>query len=150
MSRNAGKIHYRQGKKQVIAYLEPNQAQAAYAKAARDSKTNQEIIGEALNAVFAFYGMPPPVPAGHRRIFRRATARALPRDEARVPRCRANRLSYGGWFDEDVVAKIQRLAAEFHLSIQVIIEHGLEMITGVAPRKEGSASAAAGGAMATV
>lgn len=123
----------RQGKKQVIAFLRPNQAQAAYDKAARDDKTNQEIIGEALNAVFAFYGMPPPVELGHRRIVRRGHAKAGLRDDTRGPNCRAGRVSFGGWFDESVKARLQKLASEFQISEQSIIEHGLQLVTGVAP-----------------
>ena len=130
----------REGKKQIIAFLRPSQAEAAYAKAARDDKTNQEVIGEALNAAFSFYGMPPPVPSGHRRIVRRISKRAGVRDSSKGPTCRAGRVSFGGWFDEDISAKVQKLASEFQVSVQSLIEHGLELATGVAvnPPDEGS------------
>ena len=122
----------RQGKKQVIAFLHLPQAEAAYAKAARDDKSNEDVIGEAVNAVFAFYGMPPAVPPGHRRAVRRTWARAKPRDPEKAPSCRAGRVSYGAWFDEAVVGKIQRLASEVGTSVQMIVEHGLELVTGTA------------------
>jgi hypothetical protein len=126
----------RLGKKQVIAFLQPAQAQAAYAKAARDDKTNQEIIGDALNAVFAHYGMPPPVQSGHSRIVRRSANRASIRTDGDGPSCRSGRVSYGGWFDEEVVRKLARMASEHSVSVQSIIEHGLELVTGIAPAKE--------------
>ena len=128
-----GKAPSREGKKQVIAFLQPLQAEAAYAKAAKDDKTNQEVIGDALNAEFAFYGKPPPVPPGHFRIVRRTQKRAEVRSESTSASCRSGRVAYGGWFDEEIVAKLGRHASEFSLSVQAIIEHGLELITGVGP-----------------
>lgn len=123
----------RQGKKQIIAFLYPNQAEAAYGKAERDGKSNQEVIGEALNAVFTSYGMPPPINSGHRRVVRRNKSRASVRNDTRGPSCRSGRVSYGGWFDEAVVAKVHAFAAELGLSIQAIVERGLTLVTGVSP-----------------
>ena len=134
----------RQGKKQVIAFLWPNQAEAAYAKAARDDKTNQEVIGEALNAAFACHGLPPPVPAGHRRIVRRNSARAGVRDGCRDPLCRTGRVSFGGWFNEDVVSKVQALASQNGIPVQALVELGLKLITGVPPTQDGREPPAAG------
>lgn len=123
----------RHGKKQIIAFLWPNQAEAAYSKAQRDDKTNQEVIGEALNAVFASYGMPPPINSGHRRVVRRKKSRAGVRNDTRGPSCRSGRVSYGGWFDEAVVGKVHKFASELGLSIQAIVERGLTMVTGIGP-----------------
>lgn len=123
----------RQNKKQVIAFLRPNQAEAAYSKAAREDKTNQEVIGESLNAVFTHYGVTPPVPAGHRRIVRRATARAALRDEISGPRCRSGKVAYSGWFDDKIVKELHDLSSRFSISVQSIIELGIHLVTGVAP-----------------
>lgn len=121
----------RENQKQVIAFLQTNQASAAYDKAAADDKTNQEVIGEAINAVFSFYGRIPPVQPGHQRIARRKL-RARLRIDGKGPSCRANRVSYGGWFDLATVGLLQALTSELNISVQDVIEHGLFLITGVA------------------
>jgi len=121
----------RQGKMQVIAFLLPTQIQAAYAKATREEKTNQEIIAEALNAVFAEHGLPMPVPVEHRRIVRRGKGTARIRNEDTNPACRAGRQSYGGWFDQAIVAKLNKISSELNISIQGIIERGVFLVTGV-------------------
>jgi hypothetical protein len=135
----------RQGQKQVLAFLWPNQAEAAYSKALREGKTNQEVMGEAINAVFAFHGVPPPVASGHRRVLRRIpTNRAAVRGGASVPGCRSGRVSYGGWFDRDVVEQVKAVVAEFGLSVQAMLEQGLELTTGVRGAAEPSCTAADG------
>ena len=126
----------RQGKMQVIAFLLPTQIQAAYAKATREEKTNQEIIAEALNAVFAEHGLPMPVPVEHRRIVRRGKGTARIRNEDTNPACRAGRQSYGGWFDQAIVAKLNKLSSELNISIQGVIERGVLLVTGVGAVEE--------------
>jgi hypothetical protein len=122
----------RQGQKQVLAFLWPNQAEAAYAKALREGKTNQEVIGEAINAIFAYHGIPPVIASGHRRVLRRIpTNRAAVRDGTAVPGCRTGRVSYGGWFQEDIVEQVKTVVAECGLSVQAMLERGLELTTGV-------------------
>jgi hypothetical protein len=126
----------RHGKKQVIAFLRPNQAEAAYSKAVLDDMTNQEIIGQAINAVFASKGEASPVEMGHRRIIRRGQARAGIRTDGKVPSCRNGRIAYGGWFDKDVVDKIHAFASTLGTSVQTIIEEGLYYVTGVEAAKD--------------
>jgi hypothetical protein len=128
----------RQGKKQVIAFLRPDQAEAAYAKAAHDGMTNQEILGQALNAFYASKGVQSPVQMGHRRIVRRIAARAVIRTDGRVPTCRAGKIAYGGWFDKDVVDKLHREANSWGLSVQGLIEIGIYYVTGVEVTTESS------------
>lgn len=123
----------REGKTQVIAFLQPNQIEAAQSKATRDNKTNQEIIGEAINAVYALYGLPPVMPLGHERIVRRNKKRSLERAPGKGAQCRNGRKSYGGWFLTEIVAQLNIFASEINLSKQSIIEKGVELITGVAP-----------------
>jgi hypothetical protein len=121
----------RQGKKQVIAFLRPNQIKAVYDKAAAEDKTNQEIIGEALNAVFEEHGMPPLIKPGHHRIVRRNRGKSRVREEGTGPGCRAGRQSLGGWFDEDIVVKLNRFSSETNQSVQTIVERGVALITGI-------------------
>lgn len=126
----------RQGKKQVIAFLRPNQIEAAVSKAERDHQTNQEVIGQALNAVFAKYGMPPLVITAHQRIVRRNKSRAQVRNDTTGPGCRAGRQALSGWFDLSVVTELQRFSAEVGMSVQAIVEEGVRLVTGVAPDEE--------------
>ena len=70
------KMRSRANKKQVMAYLSPGQAEAARIKASLEGKTVQEILGEAINAVFKHHKMPAPIQAGHGRIVRRFNGRA--------------------------------------------------------------------------
>lgn len=130
------KASSREGKKQVIAFLRPNQIEAAIAKAERDQLTNQEIIGVAINAVLAKYGLPPLVQAGHQRIVRRNVSRAKVRDDSKGPGCRAGRHSFGGWFDLAIVSELQKFSAEVGMPIQEIIEEGIRLVTGVAPEEQ--------------
>ena len=128
-----GKPPSRQGKKQVIAYLRAHQVEAAYDRAAREMKTNQEVIGEALNAVYALHGRDRLVKGGHDRIVRRGRGRAREKGDDKGPICRAGRYSYGGWFEEAEVAFLVAFATEVNLSVQQIVETGIAMVTGVGP-----------------
>lgn len=130
------KVPSREGKKQVIAFLRPNQIEAAISKAERDHQTNQEVIGEAINAVIAKYGLPPLVQAGHQRIVRRNKSRAQVRNDTKGPGCRAGRQAFGGWFPVEIVADLQKFSSEVGMPVQEIIEEGIRLVTGVAPQEE--------------
>lgn len=121
----------RLGKKQIIAFLRPNQIKAAYRKAMDEEKTNQEIIAEALNAVFQEHSLPPLLPIGHFRIVRRKQGKARMRDNETGPNCRAGTHAYAAWFDEDIVIRLKQFAAREGLPVQDIVEQGIAIITGV-------------------
>lgn len=139
-----GSAPSRAGKKQVSAFLRPNQAQAAYDMARTQGKTNQEVLGEAMNAVCAFHGLQPLVPSGHTRIVRRKSGRAEMRDGGNkgTPACRNGRISFAGFFDDDTVARLRRYAADVDMSVQSWIVLGIQLITGVAPEAPAKADAA--------
>ena len=120
----------RQGKRQVIAFLVPEQLAAAQAKARRDELTHQEVIGEALNLVFERHGLPRMVEAGHKRIVRRNNGRARARSGVETPSCRTGRTAFGGWFEESAVARLHRLASEQGMSVQQTVEIGIHLLTG--------------------
>lgn len=126
----------RQGKKQVIAFLRPNQMDAIERKKSVEHKTNQEIIGDAINAVYEQHGMPPLVKSGHHRIVRRSKGRARLREEGTGPGCRTGRKSFGAWFDEDVVRQLNSFSSEINLPVQWILEEGVKILTGVAPQED--------------
>ncbi len=124
----------RANKKQIIVYLTPVQVEAAYAKAAAEDKTNTEVLGEAFNAVFVYYGRPAPVKLGHDRILRRASVtKAAVRSEVDSVMSRAGRVAYSAWYDTDIVNLVKTMAAEQHLNMQAFVEFGIAMVTGVSP-----------------
>jgi hypothetical protein len=131
----------RRGKKQIMAFLLPNQLRAAYAKALSEAKTNQEIIGEALNAIFVSNNMDPLIPPGHFRIVRRNRGQAEERQLGEgKPGCRAGRYAYGGWFEQAIVDRVVDFSATSGLSVQSLVEQGIELITLVTPDKFASES----------
>jgi hypothetical protein len=134
MSPKRTSTNSRANKKQIIVYLTPDQVEAAYAKAASEDKTNTEVLGEAINAVFAYYGRAAPVKLGHDRIVRRAqVTQAAVRSEKTSVRSRAGRISYSAWYDTDIVRLVKTMASEQHLNMQSFVEFGVQMITGIDP-----------------
>jgi hypothetical protein len=123
----------RLGKKQILAYIRPNQHQAAVLRVGREGKTNQEVVGEALNAVLVYFGQTPIFPAGHQRIVRRLQGRAKVKNILQGPECRSGRVGYGGWFDEDQVKVFGKFTQERSFSLQAALEFGIKLITDVSP-----------------
>lgn len=123
----------RLGKKQILAYIRPNQHQAAILRVGREGKTNQEVVGEALNAVLVFFGRTPIFPAGHQRIIRRLQGRAKVKNIFQGPECRSGRVGYGGWFEEDHVKAFNAFIQENSFSLQAVLEFGIKLITDVPP-----------------
>ena len=128
-----GKIMSRVGKKQVVAFLSPEQAEAARNKARLEGKTIQEILGEAINAVFASHGRTPPIAAGHGRIVRRVNSIARVRTLDTNPACRSGRISVGGWFLQEEVDYLTLFAAELGASNQAFVQYGMGLVTDVKP-----------------
>ena len=132
-----GNIRSRVGKKQVVAFLSPAQAQAARDKAYAENKTVQEILGEAINAVFAHHEMDAPFRPGHGRIVRRVKGTAAVRTRVGNPACRSGCISVGGWFAQGEVDELTRLAARLGASNQAFVQFGMRLITGVEPDDDG-------------
>ncbi|MFC4236124.1 hypothetical protein ACFOY8_12925 [Thalassospira xianhensis] len=126
----------RLNKKQIIAFLEPEQIEVITKKISQEGKTGQEVLGEAINAVFALHGMPPVIKYGHLRLVRRQKSRAQSRAQSTAPSCRKGRVAFGGWFHKDTHAKIAAFAAELDLTFQTIVEKGISMITDPKPAEE--------------
>lgn len=127
----------RQGKRQVIAYLMPNQIRAVRARAASNGMTNYEIIAEAVNAVYAHHGRPALFPVSHDRIFRRTRGSAKVKNPEKSPACRGGRQSLAGYFDKVLVEQLAAFSGEIGISIQRMIEEGVYMLTNVVPEEEG-------------
>ncbi len=130
----------RAGKKQVLAYLAPEQAEAARKYARADDgnqKTLQEVVGEALNAVFRHHGMADAIISGrisgHVRVVRRSTRSSALKKGEGVPACREGRMSLGGWFPTGEVNEVTLLAQRLGVSIQTFVEAGVRLVTGVEP-----------------
>lgn len=130
-------VRSRTGKKQMVAYLSPAQADAAKTKSRTDSKTVQEVLGEAVNAVFVFHKREAPLLAGHGRIVRRVNGRAAVRSTDRNPACRSGRVAVGGWFPHEQVDVVTAFAAELGVSIQAFVEFGMRLVTDIKPDGDG-------------
>lgn len=123
----------RVGKKQVIAFLRPNQAAAAHRLAATTGKTNQDVLFDAMNAVFAYYQLPTMTPSAPRRVARSQQSTAAIRTSSNSPSCRTGRQAYAGWFLIEDVDRFCTLCKEHQLSVQSVVEFGIKLITDVAP-----------------
>lgn len=130
----ASKAQSRVGKKQVMAYLWPLQAEAAYRRAEREGLTNQEIVTEAINASLTKHGVGTIIPIGHERLFRRTRGRAAPKTESSAAPSRAGKQGIGAWLNRDVVDDINRHAAALGMSIPALLEEGFHLTTGVRGR----------------
>jgi hypothetical protein len=122
----SGPAPSRQGKKQIIGFIEPSLVDAFHAKARAEGKTNQELLGEALNAAFAKFGRRPVIETGHSRVVRRIKKRSMIRTEENAPPCRTGRRSIGGWFDGQIHDRVTAFAAEVGLGMQAVIELGVQ------------------------
>jgi hypothetical protein len=118
----------RQGKKQVIAYVDPSLAESVREKASSEDKTNQEIIAEAINAFFMSHGREPVFLVGHYRIVRRRKGVSKVREN--IAACREGKRAVMGWFDAQSVSKVRKFAKEINLPIQEVLEVGLLHVTG--------------------
>lgn len=127
----------RRGKKQIVAYLDPALAEAAYARARTHRRTLQEVLGEAINAAYEATGRRPIVELGHMRLVRRKKGRARTRGgDIGTPPCRTGRRAVGGWFNESTANEVAAYAAEIGQSVQSLVEFGMRRITGVQPAPE--------------
>lgn len=118
----------RRGKKQVIAYVEPDIADAVRDKAYRESKTIQEIVAEAMNLVLERNNKEPIFATGHDRIVRRSKGIAKTRTSLNAPRCRTGRRPIGGWFNENTVQRAVAYSDELEQPIQQLLESGLKAL----------------------
>lgn len=121
------------GKKQAIVFLRPRQASAAHQRAARTERTNQDVLCDAMNAVFTYYGVPTMAPPESNRAARSQQSKAAVRESSNSPACRTGRQSYAGWFPEADVDRFQRLCKENGFSMQSALEFGMALVTGVQP-----------------
>jgi len=133
MSKFGQRPRARVGKKQMVVFLRPRQASAAHQRAAKTERTNQEVLCDAVNAVFTYYGVETMAPPETTRAARSQQSRAAIRESSNSPACRTGRQSYAGWFPEADVDRFQRLCKENGFSIQSALEFGLTLVTGVKP-----------------
>ena len=121
-------------KKQVICFLDLHQIEAVRQRSVDDGKTNQEIIGESLNAYLKSVGEKEVFTLGHRRLIRRNRVYwSKPREANQVSNARVNKYCLGGWFSEKEVEYAIRSIFKHSSSIQNAVEQGLGILTGVYP-----------------
>lgn len=133
MPRIPGTTNARQGKKQVVAYLIPEQAQAARLMARTKDQTLQEVVGDALNAVFERHNLKGPIVSGRTRVIRRSNKPSMAKKEGIAPPCRTGRMSIGGWFPMKEVDEVALFSRRLGVSIQTFVEAGLYLLTEVHP-----------------
>lgn len=121
----------RQGKKQVITYVNSEIGTAVLSKADNEGKTLQELVAEAMNKVCELHNREPIFKTGHSRIVKRKAGRAQLRTLNNAPSCRNNKRPIGGWFEEHQVKEAVLFSEEISLPIQKILEIGLKQITGM-------------------
>lgn len=119
----------RQGKKQVIVFVDPDLFDLVTKKTDKEGKTKQEILAEGINAFFSAHDKQAPLSLGHSRIVRRRNGVAQVRDNG--PSCRQGRRPIMGWFLEKEVAAVKKFAKEVNCPLQKIGEFGLKHITGL-------------------
>ena len=120
------------GKKQIAAFLYPNQADAALAMALSEDSSGQAILGKAINVVFAHYDRPLMRQPPTMRSSRRSKLISAIRDESSAPRCRVGRRVFAGWFPSAEVDRLVALSQELDTPLNKLIEFGMEKLTGVA------------------
>ncbi|MBO9428474.1 ribbon-helix-helix domain-containing protein [Sulfitobacter sp. R18_1] len=124
----------RQGKQQVIAYVEPALAERVHQKAENEGKTTTEVVAEALNSYFVAEGRAPVFPLGHLRIVRRRKGVSKVRNSSNAPACRSGTRPVGAWFDAHLVKMATDLASETGVSKQEMLTQGLKnIVSGPTP-----------------
>ena len=131
------KMNSRIGKKQVVAFLSPNQAKSIRDTAYAENKTVQEVLGDSINAVFIHHKLKPPFNTSTGRIIRRVNGRASIRSLSKNPACRSGKVSVGGWFAQDEVDELTKFSARLGVSNQAFVQFGITLITDVEPDDDG-------------
>jgi hypothetical protein len=121
----------RQGKKQMITYVDADLARAVEKKAASENKTMQELLAEAANSVLAAHDRAPILKPKHQRVLRRKRGRSRPRTNANAPECRTGKRPIGGWYEIKEVQDLAAFARELGLGRERMLEIGLRHITGL-------------------
>lgn len=121
----------RQGKKQMITYVDLELATAVEKKAAKEGKTMQELLAEAANIVLAAHDRAPIFKPEHQRVLRRRRGRSQPRTNANAPDCRTNKRPIGGWYEYKSVEATRAFASEIGMGRERMLEVGLRHITGL-------------------
>lgn len=130
----------RQGKRQVIAYLEPSLADSALAYAYKHNKTLQEVIADAINAELARRGHPPLMSTIRQRVIRRRVRRAAIRNETNSNcSARVGKKSFSGWFYVNQVTALAAVAKAEDCTIQNLLEEGVRLLVSAPPPEEENA-----------
>jgi len=141
----------RAGKRQILVYLDPDVVAAAHAKARSDGKSVQELMAEAINAVYALHGLEPPIRPEHCRLVRRAAGAKIKTEDHGVAKCRNGKQTLGGWFDKADKEAVKAFADRVGLGLQGMLDMGVRQITGLRDydtRTVEERAEAGGGAMA--
>jgi hypothetical protein len=125
----------RQGKKQMITYVDVDLVEAVEAKAAREEKTLQELLAEAANAVMLAHGRQALFKPEHQRVLRRSSGRSQARTRDNAPMCRTDKRPIAGWYDYRAVELTAKFSKEIGMGRERMLETGLRHITGLSLMK---------------
>lgn len=121
----------RLNKKQVTAYLAPEDHASFTDFIHRKGMTCQEGVARAINAALEQHGRSERLPEGHLRLVRRNTGLARPRP-AGAARSRQGRILVGGWYAVECVDAVSAALASLGLGMQGAIGLGLAALVGEA------------------
>ncbi|MGY8607618.1 hypothetical protein ACTVH1_18450 [Gluconobacter cerinus] len=119
----------RLNKKQVTAYLAPEDHASFTEFIHRKGITCQEGVARAINAALERHGRTERLPEGHLRLVRRNAGLARPRP-AGAARSRQGRILVGGWYAVECVDAVSAALASLGLGMQGAISLGLPALVG--------------------
>lgn len=118
----------RQGKKQIVAFLDPATVEAAHARRRSRSVTLQELVGASINNALGQFGREPLIEIRRDRLVRRERALAKVQVGGAAALSRTGKRRMAAWFDADVVNKVGFFASEVGLRVEDLVEMGVRAI----------------------
>lgn len=130
----------RRGKKQIIAYLEPEIVDQMKEFAHMNEKSYQEIVGISINQYMIDNKEKEVYDPIHFRIVRRRKGQSAIKEEEKVAPCRSGKKSISGWFDNKLTDQANKIAEKHIISLSKIVKLGflsfLEATNGTTTEEE--------------
>ena len=117
------KISKRLSQKQIIIYLDEEDAEKFKQDAWKNDQSLKQTLAQSLNNFLIDSGFEKVLSETVEHRFKRINAAAAPRNN--VPDCRRGKIPVAGWFDKKEVNRLNAISKEVGLSIQKMAMLGL-------------------------
>jgi dihydroxyacetone kinase len=127
MKMKFSKSNSREGKKQLVAYVNDDFATLVHNYAEKNDKTIQEVLAEAVNQFYLSKGNNPILPVGHIRMFHRRIGVSKIRNSSPA-KSRKGKRSIVAYYDSEKVLEVQKFSRSNKISFHEIFKQGFKML----------------------